>query len=335
MSKYTCSITPERNSVIFDLMALYKAMNINSSDKTKIEFNTPSDSVFKEFVDSNVYVNGVKFSELDISDSKRTMVLKAAPYVCTIRCSMRSNVFKNGVLYMSVYINDVCADIINIVFDDCDVYKIDNTKSEAYQLNNKLETFMLIRTNPKLTGNIKLVVDSEYKLYLDTFKVSSVLNDRRYRKYPISSRGNYPFDVKTVFSKLASTEIFATPSDALDPHKFFGDYNNQYITEYEYGAETNTDSLYSENMKILAPLHIGKSIPSFFCIFRYDGVTNKETYNSSDINDTEKYNSLIKDSSIVKIFDLRSYTSIGEYLNNYKNMLKDFLFGSVYMQFIE
>ena len=112
---------------------------------------------------------------------------------------------------MSVYINDVCADIVNIVFDDCDVYKIDNTKSEAYQLNNKLETFMLIRTNPKLTGNIKLVVDSEYKLYLDTFKVSSVLNDRRYRKYPISSRGNYPFDVKTVFSKLASTEIFATP----------------------------------------------------------------------------------------------------------------------------
>ena len=102
MSKYTCAITPERNSVIFDLMALYKAMNINSSDKTRIEFNTPSDSIFKEFVDDNVYVNGVKFSELNISNSKRTMVLKAAPYVCTIRCSMRSNVFKNGVLYMSV-----------------------------------------------------------------------------------------------------------------------------------------------------------------------------------------------------------------------------------------
>ena len=42
MSKYTCAITPERNSVIFDLMALYKAMNINSSDETKIEFNAPS-----------------------------------------------------------------------------------------------------------------------------------------------------------------------------------------------------------------------------------------------------------------------------------------------------
>ena len=84
----------------------------------------------------------------------------------------------------------------------------------------------------------------------------------------------------TVFSKLPKSELFKLPSDALNPNKFFDDYNNQYITDYEYGAETNMDNLYPENMKILAPLHIGKHIPDFFCIFRYDGTYNTETYMS-------------------------------------------------------
>ena len=46
-----------------------------------------------------------------------------------------------------------------------------------------MESFMLLRTNPKLTGNIKLVVTSDYNLYLDTFKISnnSILNKKEYR----------------------------------------------------------------------------------------------------------------------------------------------------------
>ena len=43
-----------------------------------------------------------------------------------------------------------------------------------------MQSFMLLRTNPKLTGNIKLVVDSQNNLYLDTLKTNSnsILNDR-------------------------------------------------------------------------------------------------------------------------------------------------------------
>lgn len=50
-------------------------------------------------------------------------------------------------------------------------------------IGDDMESFMLIRTNPKLTGNIKLVVTEDYHLYLDTFKVTSasVFNERRFR----------------------------------------------------------------------------------------------------------------------------------------------------------
>ena len=35
---------------------------------------------------------------------------------------------------------------------------------------------MVLRTNPKLTGNVKLVVDTDYNIYIDTFKASLVKN---------------------------------------------------------------------------------------------------------------------------------------------------------------
>ena len=204
---------------------------------------------------------------------------------------------------------------------------------DGKDINTEYNTFMLLRANPKLSGNIKFVVDSSYNLYLDTFKVSSKLNDYRLRKFPISAEGNYPRDIKTVFKDLPTTEIFKMPENSLKAHKVYTDFNDQYETIYEYGAETNKDNLYNENMKILAPLHIGKDIPQFFAIFRYEGIFNEETYNGKSFDDIEKLKTLISESKVIKTFDLRTYTSIGQYLNNYKDMLTNY--GQCYLQFIE
>lgn len=205
--------------------------------------------------------------------------------------------------------------------------------NEGKDINNNHSSFMLLRANPKLSGNVKLVIDSKYNLYLDTFKVSAKLNDYRFRKYPISADGNYPRDVKTVFKNLPIAELYKINDNAFKPHKVYTDFGDQYDTVYEYGAETNTDNLYNENMKILAPLHIGDNIPQFFAIFRYDDIFNEETYNGLKINDFDKFDILIRNSKIIKTFDLRQYTSIGQYLNNYKDMLSNY--GQCYLQFIE
>jgi hypothetical protein len=89
--------------------------------------------------------------------------------------------------------------------------------------------------------------------------------------------------------------------------------------------------MYSENMRLLAPLHLGKNVPDFFCIFRYEGVMNRETYNSVINDDTERLKEIISDSEVVRIVDLRGYTAVGQYLRNYQSMLKDFLYGSCYL----
>ncbi|MBO6271775.1 hypothetical protein J6O48_03225 [bacterium] len=62
---------------------------------------------------------------------------------------------------------------------------------------------------------------------------------------------------------------------------------------YEYGAETNKDNLYNENMKILAPLHIGRDVPDFFTIFRYDDIIDNTTFKGEQLKDKDKFFDLL------------------------------------------
>ena len=215
--------------------------------------------------------------------------------------------------------------------DNINQYKFYN--KHANIIDSNMESFMLLRTNPKLTGNVKLVVDNNYNLYLDTFKTSktSVLNKKQYRKVKISDDGNYPYDIYRTFKSLPKGELYSVYQDSYDPHKNYFDLNLQIENIYEYGAEYNADSLYTENMKILAPLYIGKNLPDYFIIFKTDRLISTNI-NDSNIN---IYKELINDAKCVKIFDLRNATSIGKYLNNYKSMIAKYLAGSCYLQFIE
>jgi len=73
---------------------------------------------------------------------------------------------------------------MNVGVDGSETYKfpiyITDNVLEQYNTYDKhvqmiasnMESFMLLRTNPKLTGNVKLVVSEDYNLYLDTFKIS-------------------------------------------------------------------------------------------------------------------------------------------------------------------
>lgn len=230
------------------------------------------------------------------------------------------------------YIQNILLQATSEVDTSCHIYK-----QQGNIINHALSSFMLLRTTPKLTGNIKLVVDSSYKLYLDTFKVSStsILNKREYRKQYVSADGHFSSDIKKVFGKVPKGVLFDTYQDNYNPHRKYYDMNYSIENIYEYGAENNTDSLYSENMKILAPLYIGKNIPDYFCIFRSNMLINKETYFNDTFDNKEKFIEILKNAKVVKIFDLRKYTTIGQYLNNYKDEIKDYLSGNVYLQFIE
>ena len=315
---------------------LYGASNTESITRYTIEINVSDNPNLQDCL----LING----STNIMDSNNTSTIKLAnttdvyPYIFSIILDTSNYDNNEYCVDISISNPESPSNIITgklVITNDEDEKHLHKFKNIGKDINNNMESFMLLRANPKLSGNIKLVIDSNYNLYIDTFKSSDVLNNSKYRKYPISAEGNYPRDIRQVFKTLPISELYKTSKNSLNAHKIYTDFQDQYETIYEYGAETNTDVLYSENMKILAPLHIGKNIPEFFAIFRYDGVYNTETYNNEGFVDIDKFRSLIKDAKVIKTIDLRQYTSIGQYLNNYKNMIQNYGYGQCGLQFIE
>ena len=282
------------------------------------------------FIDcSTIRMNGIKLS--DSLETKYNGVSSAIvslslddfsldPSIDFINIDL--NVSTNGTPYkFPIYITN----------NTLDEYKIYD--KQASMIASNMESFMLLRTNPKLTGNVKLVVTENYNLYLDTFKISenSILNKHEYRHQAISFNGDYPHDVYHVFRFLPATEMYGIYPDSYDPHISYHKMDDQIRNLYEYGAEYNSDKLYSENMKILAPLYIGKHLPTFFAIWRSDRLITKD----NTITNTEVLKTLLNDAKCIKIFDLRRSTSIGKYLNNYHDSITKYFAGSCSLQFIE
>ena len=45
----------------------------------------------------------------------------------------------------------------------------------------------LLRANPSLTTNVKLVVDTSYNLYLESYNSNRELSDKKYKKFLINA----------------------------------------------------------------------------------------------------------------------------------------------------
>lgn len=215
------------------------------------------------------------------------------------------------------------------ISDNNNVYKVDFFVSQSnllpYKTKNVINTdmasFMLLRTNPKLTGNVKLIVDSSNNMFLDTFKINDKLSENKYRKVKISNNSYYSNDVRNCFGDIPVNEFYDIPEPGKNLYNVYKQFENQIVDTYSYGAKNNTDKLYTENFSILAPLWMNKKLPDFFLVFRVDGNVN---INESD-NTVARFKTLLSNGEIIKSYDLRANTGIGNYLRNIQSEIDTYL----------
>lgn len=179
-------------------------------------------------------------------------------------------------------------------------------------------SYMLMRTNPKFTGNIVINVDCSNNIFLDTIKVSDILSNKKYRHQQISANSVLSSDIRNVFSSMPLGELYRVDvDDTLNIAIPKTEYKNQYNTTYNYGARLLRDELYVEDNGVLAPLWINSKLPDYFAIFRLDGVYNKETYDGSALTYlAEKY---LEESSLIKSWSFKPETPLGKYLQTHLN----------------
>lgn len=173
-----------------------------------------------------------------------------------------------------------------------------------------MKSFGLLRTNVALTTNIKIVVDSNYKLSLDSIESDPSLSLDKFKKVSFIKDNYYdeliPFFYKDLPSDVAFKVKYDNDSDTMS-----NNFAYQYDELYNYGARNifNNKS-YSEEFEYFAPLYFTKNgIPDNFIIFRVDGpgLGNLSSNNFKD--------EILLNLKLVKIFNLTKETQIGEWID--------------------
>jgi hypothetical protein len=179
-------------------------------------------------------------------------------------------------------------------------------------LNSTMASYALLRANPKLTGNIKLVVDSKQDLYIDTFKVNKALSKEKCHKIPVSYKEYYGRNVMSIFRNMTANDIYHISEKNKTLFTVTNNFSMQYDDTYRYGVKNNDDKLYKENFAALAPLCVNNILPDFFVIFKLNEIVDKP------ISSTETMKYLLKHGKQMASYDMREGSKLGTYIRNIK-----------------
>lgn len=190
-------------------------------------------------------------------------------------------------------------------------------------------SFQILRTNPRLTTNTKLMYDGE-NLYMDSYQATPLLSTLEYKHHRVWKTGLFNRDIRNFLlgTNTAAYEVGQNVSDTI----VLTNFDNQFENMYWCGVESINSSVYPQEMGCIAPLYLRKKRPNYFVIFKIDNPSNTNLVGSKDLK-YDFYNDVLKKMKIVKTFDLREGTPIGNYIKRYVEQ-RDFHYDqSIYVNF--
>lgn len=178
-----------------------------------------------------------------------------------------------------------------------------------------MNSFSILRTNVGLTTNVKITIDSNYKLSLNSIDSNYILSSDKYKNYKFNKNNFYDDSISNFFKNLPSDIAFQIKyNDDID--NMSNNFSDQYDEIYNYGARNIIDNKnYEEEYEYFAPLYIQNQLPKNFIIFRIDGPgiesLNKENFKDNILNKLK----------FVKLFDLTTNSNLGQWLD--KNFISN------------
>lgn len=191
-----------------------------------------------------------------------------------------------------------------------------------------MKSFSLIKTNVGLTTNVKIVVSSNYQLYLDSIESDPLLSSSDYKKFQFS-KSKYYDDLLPEFYNGTPTDISYKVKYDNDNNIMYNTFEHQFDDIYQMGCRDIIDNKdYNESYECFAPLYIGHdSFPSNFIVFRIDGpgltTLNKDNFSDEIINNLK----------CVTIFDLSRNTPLGEWIETSFTKNDSFPTAPLYMDY--
>lgn len=194
-------------------------------------------------------------------------------------------------------------------------------------------SFQLIRTNPRLTTNIKLVVSSDDNLYLESFDSCKELSDQKYKHKILNNAAVLENEFSKFYDNLPKKLAFS-PKTEYDVDVMYNEYENQFDNTYFCGAKQVEDQWYKEEFEYFAPLYIRKNqLPKNFIILRVDDPTiynyNGGNYELGSLTKDNFREEIINKWKCVTLFDITNKTKFGSFLDrniNKNNRFSEYSF---------
>jgi len=182
-----------------------------------------------------------------------------------------------------------------------------------------MKSFQLLRTNPLLTTNLKINVDSGLNIYLSSIKSNADLSNERFNHFLINKDSYLESVIPKFYAGLPKEQAFDVKNDN-DNDIVYNDYRYQFDDIYYAGPNYITDTWYQEEFEYFAPLYVKKNqLPDGFIVLRIDepsvfdednglydlGILNKDNFRTEII---DKWKS-------VAYFDMTTNSDLGHWLN--------------------
>lgn len=180
------------------------------------------------------------------------------------------------------------------------------------------KSHVILRTNPALTSNVKLVVDSAGEIYLDSINANKNLSDQRYKRFSLSKDGHFAYDIAAFYAGTPYETVYE-PLRRDSDLSVYKQYHKQFEEQYNYGARLNGAKDFDENIRFMAPLWIDETLPEYFVIYRIEEPISKVALNDTLEGINGRIMQMLKSATIVKTFDLRKGSIIGDYLDRFAN----------------
>jgi hypothetical protein len=117
-------------------------------------------------------------------------------------------------------------------------------------------SFQLVRTNPKLTGNIKIAISEEGGMWLESIKANPELSKDLYSKVPIDIKQSHPANIfRFLNSGSTPNEITFDLTEQVDSTKTSNNFKDQFdFSHYFSGVKYLASNKYVERMSYFAPI---------------------------------------------------------------------------------
>lgn len=140
----------------------------------------------------------------------------------------------------------------------------------ARKIIKQTSSFGVLRANPRISGNVKITVDSNDDIWLNSIDSNAEMSNQAYKGFRISPESSYDRDLYTFFGNgsTPSQFVFGLVGESDPVQNQINDLSNTYNLSYSTGVTPLISDKYPENFSYLAPLWLGEDIPDYFVIFK-------------------------------------------------------------------